>query len=517
MTERKSSESAHRLKRGTRLISKSTKTSANTVVTPPKAAIAAPNARKDEVHRRKYPFNDMLKRKSGGVVDLPSDTAPSGPSNEFINRPEMLPPGDDATRISHRVADLERALAIAREEQEMAREDLSRLRHSRQADQDTIEELRQQLAEKSSNTGGAPVGGSSGLQRDTGVPGHLGNGREDALRQNSDLRYRVAQLEEQLEEQLASHDGLYPRSLDRPQSRGEADDLRLRLHAAEKESQERLQQLLALKSSISSLTRTDSQITDSELAESFSQLANRVREWTVSNFRRSRLNLDNLPKETEDVLRALNPQYRASIQSTDKLALYQAVVSTSLMQVFDNSIVFGLPSTGPLGALRQFAERTQHLGTAHREWVRATVQVLERSEANGDIQKESEASIHRLAGEASHILFTLTSVSLAPSAQSTLAGMLKDAMGLQRTLALQKARYKLLFFRRQDDNMQFDDRTMETVNDVDPAMEDDTDMEIDRKFLFCAFPGLIKYGDEWGEHSEMSNIVLKARVCSGVS
>ena len=459
----------------------------------------------------------MLKRKSGGVVDLPSDTAPSGPSNEFIHRPEMLPPGDDATRISHRVADLERALAIAKEEQEMAREDLSRLRHSRQADQDTIEELRQQLAEKSSNTGGAPVGGPSGLQRDTGVPGHLGNGREDALRQNSDLRYRVAQLEEQLEEQLASHDGLYPRSLDRPQSRGEADDLRLRLHASEKESQERLQQLLALKSSISSLTRTDSQITDSELAESFSQLANRVREWTVSNFRRSRLNLDNLPKETEDVLRALNPQYRASIQSTDKLALYQAVVSTSLMQVFDNSIVFGLPSTGPLGALRQFAERTQHLGTAHREWVRATVQVLERSEANGEIQKESEASIHRLAGEASHILFTLTSVSLAPNAQSTLAGMLKDAMGLQRTLALQKARYKLLFFRRQDDNMQFDDRTMETVNDVDPAMEDDTDMEIDRKFLFCAFPGLIKYGDEWGENSEMSNIVLKARVCSGVS
>ncbi|OAG15552.1 hypothetical protein CC77DRAFT_946282, partial [Alternaria alternata] len=466
-------------KRGTRLISKSTKTSANTVVTPPKAAIAAPNARKDEVHRRKYPFNDMLKRKSGGVVDLPSDTAPSGPSNEFINRPEMLPPGDDATRISHRVADLERALAIAREEQEMAREDLSRLRHSRQADQDTIEELRQQLAEKSSNTGGAPVGGSSGLQRDTGVPGHLGNGREDALRQNSDLRYRVAQLEEQLEEQLASHDGLYPRSLDRPQSRGEADDLRLRLHAAEKESQERLQQLLALKSSISSLTRTDSQITDSELAESFSQLANRVREWT--------------------------------------LALYQAVVSTSLMQIFDNSIVFGLPSTGPLGALRQFAERTQHLGTAHREWVRATVQVLERSEANEEIQKESEASIHRLAGEISHILFTLTSVSLAPNAQSTLAGMLKDAVYLQRTLALQKARYKLLFFRRQDDNMQFDDRTMETVNDVDPAMEDDTDMEVDRKFLFCTFPGLMKYGDEWGEHSEMSNVLLKARVCSGAS
>ncbi|KAL1792378.1 hypothetical protein ACET3X_008885 [Alternaria dauci] len=514
MTERKSSESAHRLKRGTRLISKSTKTSANTVVTPPKAAVAAPNAKKDEVHRRRYPFNDMLKRKSGGVVDLLRDTAPSGSSNDFVDRPEMPPSGDDSPdpRMAHRAADLERALAIAKEEQELVREELSRLRHSRQADQDTIEELRQQLAEKGSNAGGTPFGRSSDHQIDTAVPRDSQNG-DDIWRQNSELRYRIAQLDEQ----LASNDGSYPQSLKQPQSNGEADDLRLRLHAAEKESQDRAQQLLALKSSISSITRMDSQITDSELAESFSQLANRVREWTVSNFRRSRLHLDNLPKETEDVLRVLNPQYKVSIQSTDKLALYQAVVSTSLMQIFESPIVFGMPRTGPSAALRPFAERIQHLGTVYREWVRATVQVLDRSEANGEMERENEASLHRLTGDISHTLFTLTSTSLAPSAQSTLAGILKDAVSLQRTLALQKAHYHLLFFRCQDGSMQFDERTMEAVNDVGLYMEDDTDMDVDRRFLFCAFPGLIKYGDEWGEHPEMSNILLKARVCSGVS
>jgi len=483
MTERKSSESTHRLsvKRGTRLISRSTKPSANNVVTPPKAAVAAPNARKDEVHRRRYPFNDMLKRKSEGAVDLERDTAPSGPSNELFSKSEMASSGDDAVdaRMAHRIADLERALAIAKEEQNLAREELSRLRQHREEDQHAMEELSARLAESGSNAN------------------------------------RVSPA--QLEERLASHDDTRQHRVERAQSNSEADDLRLRLHAAEKESQERLQQLLALKSSISSLTRMDSQITDSELAESFSQLANRVREWSVSNFRRSKLNLDKLPKETEEVLTALNPLYSVSLRSTDKLALYQAIVSSSLMQIFDAPVVFGLPSTGPFATLRPLAEHTRHLGTTYREWVRATVQILERSEANSDMEIEREASLHRLTGEISHILFTLTSVSLPPHAQSVLTGILKDAVILQRTLALQKARYQLLFLRCQDASMQFDDRTMEAVNDIDPAVEDGTDMDVDRRFLFCAFPGLVKWGDEWGEHAEMSNVLLKARVCSGVS
>ncbi|KAI4626004.1 hypothetical protein J4E80_003139 [Alternaria sp. BMP 0032] len=423
----------------------------------------------------------MLKRKSEGAVDLERDTAPSGPSNELYSKSEMASSGDDAVdaRMAHRIADLERALAIAKEEQNLAREELSRLRKYREADQDAIEELRAQLAQSASNA-------------DTVPPA-------------------------QLEERLASHDKTHQNRLERPQSNGEADDLRLRLHAAGKESQERLQQLLALKSSISSLTRIDSQITDSELAESFSQLANRVREWTVSNFRRSKLNLDSLPKETDEVLSALNPLYSVSIRSTDKLALYQAIVSSSLMQIFDAPVVFGLPSTGPFATLGPLAEHTRHLGNTYREWVRATVQVLERSEASGAIEAEREASLHRLTGEISHILFTLTSVSLPPSAQSTLTGILKDAVSLQRSLALQKARYQLLFFRCQDASVQFDDHTMEAVNNVDSAVEDGADMDVDRRFLFCAFPGLIKYGDEWGEHVEMTNVLLKARVCSGVS
>ncbi|KAI4944806.1 hypothetical protein J4E91_008493 [Alternaria rosae] len=457
----------------------------------------------------------MLKRKSEGAVDLERDTAPSGPSNELSSKSDMASSGDDAvdTRMAHRIADLERALAIAKEEQNLAREELSKVRQYRAEDQHAMEELRARLAQSGSNTDRVPSAGSHDHRREIEAPGTAAQGDGGVLRQNSELRYRLTQLEERLE----SHGRSHQQNPERPQLKQEAGDLRLRLHAAEKESQERLQQLLALKSSISSLTRIDSQITDSELAESFSQLANRVREWTVSNFRRSRLTLDNLPKETEEVLSALNPLYSVNIRSTDKLALYQAIVSNSIMRIFDTPIVFGLPITGPFGTLRPFVEHTRHLGTTYREWVRATVQVLERSEASSDIEIERQASLHRLTGEISHILFTLTSVSLPPSAQSTLTGILKDAVTLQRTLALQKARYQLLFFRCQDASMQFDDRTMEAVNDIDPAVEDGADMDVDRRFLFCAFPGLVKWGDEWGEHAETRNVLLKARVCSGVS
>jgi hypothetical protein len=58
---------------------------------------------------------------------------------------------------------------------------------------------------------------------------------------------------------------------------------------------------------------------------------------------------------------------------------------------------------------------------------------------------------------------------------------------------------------------------MESVNDLDNMVDDDGDVDpSDRQFLFCVFPCLEKFGDEWGENSQVSNVLLKARVCCGV-
>ncbi|PWO31377.1 hypothetical protein PtrARCrB10_00109 [Pyrenophora tritici-repentis] len=57
---------------------------------------------------------------------------------------------------------------------------------------------------------------------------------------------------------------------------------------------------------------------------------------------------------------------------------------------------------------------------------------------------------------------------------------------------------------------------MEAINDPDPSADEDSDMDMDHTLKFCAFPGLVKYGDEQGQYPDMRNVLLKARVCSGV-
>lgn len=496
------------MKRSVRMASRSPRPS-KSAATPPKAAVAAPQTPKEEVRRRRNPFNDMLKPRTGGTGEPPKDTPPGGPNRQHApdvdNAPP--PPSDDAIdrKPAERIADLERALAMAEEEQVSWREELAQAQTQRQADQDVIDDLRRQLNASRSNAENLPLEDSSHVWESTTYDA-VQRESEELVRQNYNLRCRVAQLEEL----LVSPDRAQGTST-RPES---SVDVQLRLHAAEKESQERLQQIISLKSSISSLTRMQSQATDSDLVASFSELANRFREWTVSNFRRTKPDFENIPKETQDTLRTIYPQYRAGSQGADKLALYQAIVSNSLMSVFESPLLFGLPAS--LAGLWSFADQVQNSGAAYGEWKRATIQVLECSKVEQDFAKVREQSLHRVLGDICHLLFTLTSINVSSSAQLGLSGILKQAVDLQRTLALQKAQYQLLFFRNQEKTMCFDDRTMEAINDVDPTMDDDSSMKTDRTFLFCAFPGLVKHGNEWGEHLEISNVLLKARVCTGL-
>ena len=452
------------------------------VLTTSKATVATPNARKEKVRRRKTPFNDMPRHRNGGAVEASRDAAPPTASQEPMTETSGARPVELAQRVAH----LESDLAAANDGLEALRRELEKERSYRKANLDTLEESSQQLAEQD-------------------LEEHL-------LRQNHRLRYRLVGLEEQ----LLSREHVHHDDPERTKSGQEADDLRVRLHAAEKESNERLQQLLSLKSSISSLTRRDSQATDSELIESLTQVANRVREWVVSNYRRSKPRFDSLPKDTDVTLRAICPSYMIDIKTTDKLILYQAIVSHSLMQILGSPGIFGLPDTGPLAAIRPLSEHVQDAGSAYREWIRATLQALEHSAAHIDIETEKEALLHRICGEICHLLFTLTSTNITPNAQSALKSILDDAVSLQRTLTLQRARYQLLFFRNHDEVMEFDECTMEAINDPHPSMDEDSDMDMDRTLKFCAFPGLLKYGDERGHHPEMRNILLKASVCSGV-
>ncbi|KAF2829878.1 hypothetical protein CC86DRAFT_453437 [Ophiobolus disseminans] len=519
--EKKSSESTNRLsvKNGKKLLSRSSKPSSSTISSPPKAAIAASNAKKDDVHRRRN-LNDILRRRSGDAT-----VTGKAASIQDVALHDESHTGEEGgavdARMADRVGELERALSLAREEQNALREALEGARQRRLGEQGASNDVQQHDDQTLQDAPVSPAIISASPERDvesedwsdtrsnrksfdtptSRPPSSHARSHDDLLRQNHDLRYKLAHLQDQ----LVSQDTTHRKSVERTLLHNDVEwnDLRSRLHATEKESQERLQQLLSLKSSISSLTRSDAQVTDSELADAFDQLANRIREWVISNFRRTKLDVGDLPAGTIKALRALTPAYEA-IENMDRLALYQAIVSNALMQIFEEAVVIGLSVTGPLGALRAFAQSMNLSGTEHREWRRVTVRLLEsKDEVSSVLQQGKNEVLHRIREEIAHLLFTLTNANLTPNAQVALMGILNTAADLQRTLALQKAQYQVLFFHNADSVGQigFDERRMESVNDMDSMVDDDM-ISSKRQFLFCVFPCLEKSGDEWGENQE---------------
>ncbi|KAF1951093.1 hypothetical protein CC80DRAFT_496376 [Byssothecium circinans] len=511
-------------------------TSSKPPSTPPKAAIATSKPKKEEIQRRKNYFNDMLNhrsskereprrstssRRAGAGEDA---TSKRGSSGEGWNGE-----GSNDDHAAERIAELERALAAVREEQNAMREELAKVKEQGEANHigSTVDSRRSprqshplqspirgafhtdsRPTTPSPNSRSVPIDvDEAGLSpRQIRTPRRSFNShhhphRDDLAAENYDLRAQVAQLQDQIQ----SHELAYQSRL-----RSEADwyELTSRLHATEKESQERLQQLLSLKSSISSLTRMESQITDSELTESLSQLANRVREWVITNFRRAKVNLNNLPSDVLRALEAISPTYH---QIEDRLALYQALISNALMHIFREPVLIGLPEHGPLALVRQVANHIYDASPEYRAWRRCTIRSIEKREGNA-LLREKEKLMHHLAREIGHQLYVLTSTNLTQNAQSTLEGILNTAADIQHTLLLQKAHYRVLFFRNQDgEDIWFDDSRM--INDFDGGVDDEGDVVLDRKFAFCVFPCLEKYGDEYGENTAVRNVLLRARVC----
>lgn len=433
-------------------------------------------------------------------------------------------PNDDGPSDpgAQRIAELEQALATALEEQNTMREELAKLREHGQVYRETIEEYRRTLASTYvQSPPGAfppdprPASALSNSHDDQSTPRRSINPpREDLAEQNDHLRTKVVQLQDQ----LMTQDAMYQSLLEHRRSRAESDwdELTARLHSTEKESGERLQQLLSLKTAFSSFTRVESQVADSELSETFSQLSNRVREWVISNYRRAKINLNDLPQDTTEILQDTFPSYK-TIDPANRLALFQAIVSAALMHVFDEVLFFGLPEIGPLASLRQIATIIQNTGAGYQNWRHCTIRSLQESDAIHTTKEEKARQIDRLAFEISRHLHAITSVALSSEARLALDSILSATVELQNTLLLQKARYKVDFSREQNGvKPSFDDQRMEPINELDEYVDDQGDVVVDRVVAFCVFPCLEKFGDEYGEHTEVSNVLVRARVCCSI-
>ncbi|KAL5376089.1 hypothetical protein DPSP01_010682 [Paraphaeosphaeria sporulosa] len=517
MTGQKGSDISSRLgvRRSKTTTAKPSKTSDPPINAPPKAALATARRINDMLHPRSSKERERARRVSDSAATRTEATVAALSEG---NVPSEDGPSDPGAK---RVAELEQALATALEEQNTMKEELAKLREHVQVYRETIEEYRRTLASTYVQSPPAafqhdprPASARSNSYGDDSAPRRLVNPpREDLSEQNDQLRTKVAQLQEQ----LMTQEGTYQSLLEHRRSRAEAewDELTARLHLTEKESGERLQQLLSLKTAFSSLTRVESQVTDSELSETFSQLSNRVREWVISNYRRAKLNFIDLPQDTVQVLQATFPSYM-TIDPTNRLALFQNIVSNTLMHIFEESLFIGLPETGPFATLRQIASLVQKTD-GYQNWRHSTIRCLRESDTKATVNEERARQIDRLASEILHHLHAVTSVALPSEARSALETILSTTVEFQNTLLLQRARYRVDFFREQGGiNPSFDDQRMEPINELDEYVDDDGDVVVDRVFAFCVFPCLEKFGDEYGEHTEVNNVLVRARVCCSV-
>jgi hypothetical protein len=489
--------------------------------------------KKDEVQRHKNSFHDMLRgspreKDDGNATSLNVPVAgaiqtPASPGHGARGRPNTAIPSTaiaagggrssehrkrsaqegrrsldrykPSTQNNNRLEVLEQSLAAAREESAALRDELDRVKQDAQA---SAEVSRYQAQHH------APLEDAEmQTESDNEALYDQHERYKDLLAQNNGLRHRLADTQGQLLS-LGSH-------LEPQHSDSDWDALTLRLHEAEKESHARLQQLLSLKSSISTLTRTDSQVSDAELAEGFSQLANRVREWVVSNYRRSKLSFDGLSEANVELLRAITEDFE-SIDTVDKLPLYQAVVSRILMRIFDEPVMIGMPDQGLYAGLRSFAASAQSGGVDVREWKRVTLQVVERSTPAAALYNWRSQRLATLAVELENAMLSISSTDITPSARSTLISILSAAADLQRTLCLQKACYNVIFLDSlRGTHRHFDEQAMESINHLEERMDDDSEAYArHHDFAFCVFPCLEKAG------SNVENIVFKAKVCCGV-
>ncbi|KAF1978028.1 hypothetical protein BU23DRAFT_525671 [Bimuria novae-zelandiae CBS 107.79] len=476
--EKKGSDLSSRLgvRRSKTTAGKTSKSAAPAISAPPRAALATAKRFNDMLHPRASKERERARRVSNSATVRDERVAAS------LDEERPSEDGASDREAAHRVAELEQALAAALEEQKTMKEELAKLREHGTVYRETIEAYRRQLAGSyqlqsppgAFHSDSRPASArSNSYESDTVPRPSSSRSRADLEGQNEDLRARVIQLQDQLMTQEVTHQSMLEQR--RAEGQNEWDELRARLHATEKESQERLQQLLSLKSAFSSLTRVEPQVTDSELSETFSQLSNRVREWVISNFR------------------------------------------SKMMRIFHEPIQVGLPETGPLASLRDIAATIRTTGDEYQNWRHTTIRSLSKSEARFKIVEGRKLQVHQLATDVLHHLITITFANLPVEAHSALETILDAAADFHTTLQLQKAQYSVQFPRNQlDVELSFDGNRMEPINELDDYADEEGDMIVDRTFSFCVFPGLEKWGDEFGDHTEVSNVLVKARVCCSI-
>ncbi|KAK4987677.1 hypothetical protein LTR50_004424 [Elasticomyces elasticus] len=300
----------------------------------------------------------------------------------------------------------------------------------------------------------------------------------------------------------------------------ERDDLERRLdaaHARNKDHQDEIHalrgQVLDLKQSIVASTRMESQVTDHEFAQEMGTLFHEMQNWLLNHFRRGKTDTKDIPVDLIPQVEKVVPMY-ADFHSSGRLVLYQAVLTASIMEVFEEKLYFGIPRSGPLASLVAVTEYMKPALAAapeYNRWRATTLNML-RKRDDPEIKMETERKVDSLTQSIGDLLRRLSGLETSEVRNSGLRGIIEHAVSISRLFRVQRAQYRYELPRSTGDSAtRFDESTMQDVHG-----EEET--ELAGKPVLCAvFPSVTKLGDEQGDNLHLTNVIVKAKVfCSNV-
>ncbi|KAF2804062.1 uncharacterized protein BDZ99DRAFT_575717 [Mytilinidion resinicola] len=483
--DKKGSDLASRLKRPGKISSRSSKTSpaASPISAPPKAALATGKAKKDDLHRRKHGLAEMLLQASSRDSSRPTSShSPPDDDDRSLATVANDPFASSSDGRAHldRIAELEKALAISHSEQQSMAEEIKKLQQHELAYRDAIDTYKEKLSDSNDHRYRSDSNGAlKEFEQETDRHRFWNKERSELQEEVYDLKDKL----EELQAEILDRETIWSAQWEHERANWikERNKQAEALHNADKEVHERRKQLLELKQTISALTRIDDQATDSDLADRMDQLYHRIREWVISNFRRSKLDVSNPKQETIAVLEAISPQFR-SFEPTDKISLYQAVVAYKTMKIFEENMCVGLPISGVLSETRALAKSFQAQGYQQdsqpmskpdsegpdfRDWRRSTIRMIQGSPLKDTLKEGKFVLIHSLVESTLNILEEISGVTKSDAIQSSLYNIFDSVANLQSTLLSQKARYSILFVLHDgmENAPKFDAQKMEPVNE----------------------------------------------------
>ena len=317
-----------------------------------------------------------------------------------------------------------------------------------------------------------------------------------------DFKEKCSGLEKEnkiLEANLQRQDGEWRKEMER-QSR----KLMLERDQSQVEFMDIKRQLLSLKRSISMATRTNTQIPDSSLITEMEHLHFETQHWVVNSFRR--VKIDKTPEEMlaclENTVDSRHLDYlRPFFQPWDpalRLVALQAVVTCYTMEVWSDTLLFGLPAWRA-DVQKAFETMRAILSpSAYSTWRSSTLEALKQSV---DIKGSVESATRALTDMISGVLTSLTGVE-APAASPScpLHAVIKRLVSLSYMFRVQRAEYEFVLPAA---GSQFNSASMEAV----PPTNGDTSTSI----RGAIFPLVLKRGDD-SDDAPPPDVVVKAKV-----